>query len=115
MASNTPSVLDMPTPHEEWLCLESWRVLHRISAITPADIDDGLPNGQGRALCGASGHFIVPGFMSRMGLPRCAHCCRLLGIPRGIGNTLNGRIDEGDKVPRARWEHYDELEAVWAR
>lgn len=100
----------MLTRHQEWMVLPSWRVLHRISSITPDDIDDGLPNGQGEAVCGATGHFMVPGIFSRMGLRRCSRCCDQLGIPRGNGNTYNGDIDEPPGEP---WEHGDALRAVW--
>lgn len=102
--------IKMPTPHQEWLVLPSWRVLHRISEIEPTDLEDGLPNGQGTALCGAHGHFIVPGLFSRLGLRRCAKCCDLLGIPRGNGNTVNGHIKE----PRAeKWAYYDQLQRIY--
>jgi hypothetical protein len=106
--SGTP--VAMITRHQEWLVLESWRVLHRISSIEPRDIEDGLPNGLGVAVCGASGHFIVPGLFSRMGLRRCSKCCDALGIPRGDGNTLNAGIEEPVAEP---WEHLESLRAVW--
>lgn len=109
-----PTVLEMPSRHEEWLVLPSWNVLHRICEIAPDAIGDGLPNGEGRALCGATGHFSVPGVFSRMGLRRCAHCCDRLGIPRGDGNTLNGGIEEGARIPVRRWEHYEEIVEAWA-
>ena len=104
-------MLEMPSAHEEWLVLPSWRVLHRIVSLAPDDVADGIPNGTGRALCGASGRFSVPGFLSRMGLKRCDHCCDLLGIPRGVGNTLNAGIAE--QVPSRRWEHFDALCQAW--
>jgi len=108
---NKREPIKMPTPHQEWMVLNSWRVLHRISDIDPVDLEgDLLPNGEGVALCGASGHFMVPGLFSRMGLRRCAKCCDLLGIPRGDGNTLNGGIKE----PRAKkWKHYDTLAKLY--
>jgi hypothetical protein len=83
------------SPHDDWLVLPSWNRLHRIQEIA---WEGGSPEeecqGQGRALCGAEGWFYIPGFLSRMGLPRCAHCCDKLGIPRGNGNTLNRKITE---------------------
>lgn len=102
--------LEMPTRHEEWLVLTSWKVLHRVSEIEPNDLEDGLPNGLGVTVCGQRGHLMIPGFISRMGLRRCAHCCDALGIIRGAGNTLNGKIEE---PPGVRWEHYDALLAAW--
>lgn len=102
----------MVTRHQEWLVLESWGVLHRISSITPRDIEDGLPNGYGKAVCGTAGHFMVPGIVSRMSLGRCAKCCDRLGIPRGYGNTFNAGIDEPEAEP---WEHLDAIRAVWER
>lgn len=31
----------------------------------------------------------IPGIFSRMTLPRCAHCCDRLGMPRGVGSPKN--------------------------
>ena len=81
--------------HNDWLVLPSWNRLHRIASI---EWEGGSPNieccGFGVAICGQTGHFSIPGFLSRMGLERCAHCCDKLGIPRGTGNTLNAGIEE---------------------
>ena len=88
--SLTRPPLELPDErwHSRWLVLESWRVLHRISAIEPVEPED-MINGPGVAVCGARGHFMVPGLLSRMGRPRCRHCCRLLGIPAGDGAPYN--------------------------
>lgn len=81
--------------HHDWLVLNSWNRLHRVTEIV---WEGGSPDvecmGEGRALCGAHGVFCIPGFLSRMGLDRCAHCCDILGVPRGYGNTLNAKITE---------------------
>jgi hypothetical protein len=72
-----------------WLVLNSWNRLHAVS-------DDSWDNeeeevmGTGEAACGASGIFVVPGVLSRLGLPRCAHCCDRLSVPRGKGDPING-------------------------
>ena len=39
--------------------------------------------------CGRRLAMTLPGLFSRMGMPRCAHCCDRLGIPRGAGAPLN--------------------------
>lgn len=83
------------SPHDDWLVLPSWERLHRIHRIEWEGGDPEVEcSGEGVAICGAAGTFCIPGFMSRMGLTRCGHCCRLLGIPRGPGNTLNAGVKE---------------------
>jgi hypothetical protein len=37
---------------------------------------------------------MMPGFLSRMALPRCAHCCRIVGVKRGKGAPFNQGIDK---------------------
>ena len=39
--------------------------------------------------CGRTLHMTLPGLLSRMGLPRCKRCCRLLGIKDGTGSPKN--------------------------
>mgnify|MGYP000853826932 CR=1 FL=1 len=75
-----------------WLVLPSWNRLHRVSEIEWDEEDS--PYGTGTTLCGLSGHLHIPGIFSRMGLPRCAHCCRLAGVPRGDGAPANHGIAE---------------------
>lgn len=82
--------------HHDWLVLTSWNRLHRIHHI---EWDGGAPDveclGEGVALCGAAGLFMIPSSLYRMGLlSRCSHCCDALGILRGKGNTLNAGIKE---------------------
>lgn len=69
-----------------WLVLPSWRRLHRVASVT---FVDGQPAGVGYTVCGLRGRLAIPGVFSRLGLPRCAHCCRMVGIPAGNGAPFN--------------------------
>ena len=60
-----------------------------------------MRHGIGTTLCGRKGSLTMPGIVSRMGLPRCAHCCRLAGIPRGDGAPANSDIEESADGERA--------------
>lgn len=42
-----------------------------------------------KAACGRTLDLTYPGMSSRFGLPRCAHCCRALAIPAGLGTPCN--------------------------
>lgn len=79
---------------KRWLVLPNWGKLHRVAETEGEDWEaDGLiPIGiQGVTLCGLVGRLAMPGVFSRMGLPRCAHCCDRLGIPRGDGAAYNDK------------------------
>lgn len=41
------------------------------------------------AACGTGYLLTIPGVGSRLCLPRCAECCRLTGLPEGIGSPKN--------------------------
>ena len=91
-----------------WLVLSGWNRLHRVSDDIVWDGDDGIQqdgedmrHGIGTTLCGRKGSLTMPGIVSRMGLPRCAHCCRLAGIPRGDGAPANSDIEESADGERA--------------
>lgn len=98
-ASKPTSVLEIPRDHwrSRWLVLPTWNRLHRIAEIEWGGHQYGEPDemldGDGRAVCGATGYFVMPGIFSRMGLPRCAHCCDAIGVPRGNGCPENEGID----------------------
>lgn len=79
-----------------WLCTGHWDRLHAIpkAAFDPNDEDavDALtdyPGPEARAVCGHEGGWQMPGVFTRIGAPRCAHCCDQLGIPRGEGTPNN--------------------------
>lgn len=74
-----------------WLVLPRWGALHRVAWIDWED-DDHIA-GIGSTACGRMGRLFMPGFMSRMGLPRCARCCAAAGVPRGDGAPFNQGID----------------------
>lgn len=76
-----------------WLVLpRSWNRLHRVSEI---EWDDGdMIRGEGVTVCGRKGYLTMPGVISRMGLERCAHCCKATGVPLGNGAPFNQDIPE---------------------
>lgn len=76
-----------------WLVLPSWGRLHRVRRLSNhGRLMDG-EGIRGRTVCGRRGKLIVPGFMSRLGLPRCTVCCKRLGVARGDGAPCNKGID----------------------
>lgn len=63
---------------------------HRLHAVSRLDTpSDDWSSGAGVTVCQRHGHLSYPGVFSRLGMPRCAHCCRMLKIPRGIGHPKN--------------------------
>jgi len=72
-----------------WLVLPSWNRLHRVSEIEWDKEYGGKIRGHGKTVCGREGFLMMPGVMSRLGLPRCKHCCWSMGIPPGEGNPYN--------------------------
>jgi hypothetical protein len=82
--------------HSRWLVLPSWNRLHRVSddIVWEGDDADDMVQGTGTTLCGRKGLLVMPGFLSRMGMPRCAHCCRLAGVPQGDGAPFNQGISD---------------------
>ena len=77
--------------YKRWVVLHSWRRLHRVAEMVQDWEADGyVPiGGEGITVCGQSGRLAMPGLFSRMGLERCGHCCRGVGIPRGNGVPVN--------------------------
>lgn len=98
MARNEPLPLGKKDWIRRWLVLPSWNRLHRVSSINWYD-DERLV-GEGETLCGWYNVLQIPGVMSRLGLPRCKHCCRIMGIESGDGNPYNhskGKDPEGER------------------
>lgn len=79
---------------ERWMVLASWNVLHRIESLNPEEWKEYEVGATGKAVCGATGWFCIPGIFSRMSLKRCDHCCDRLDIPRGDGAPFNQGLDE---------------------
>ena len=93
---------------EAWKVLPSWNRLHRVSRVDVRghgwgdDVDESqeFTSILGATCCGIEGHLVMPGIFSRMGLNRCAHCCRIAGVEVGHGIPGNG-----DKCgPRDAWQ-----------
>ena len=81
-----------------WECRDSasgwWSDrLHRIAVVTKVRDEDEGVGVEGKSACGLSGLWAMPGLISRMARPRCAHCCDRLGIPRGDGAPFNQGLD----------------------
>lgn len=74
-----------------WLVLPSWNRLHRVKSIRWYDE---MISGVGWTVCGQWGHMQMPGVLSRFGLPRCAHCCRMTGTTQGHGNPENTNSEQ---------------------
>jgi len=56
--------------------------------------DEDMIGGLGVTVCGRKGYLTMPGIFSRLGLKRCEHCCRIVGIPQGDGSPYNHGIEE---------------------
>lgn len=67
--------------------------LHRVAEVDlwALERDASAP---GSAVCGRAGELCIPGIFSRMGSPRCARCCAVVGIPRGHGAPFNVLVGE---------------------
>jgi hypothetical protein len=78
-----------------WLTTQTaWNRLHAVpgDALTPEQMHDAIDQGEPnilRTACGRTLALTYAGIGSRLGMPRCAHCCRTLGIPAGNGTPVN--------------------------
>jgi len=100
-----------PTPGNAscwWLVtVRSWNRLHAIprAAVDPDDEDavEALCGGPWpvlTALCACTAEWTMPGVFSRMGMARCGHCCRKLGITAGPGTPANAAHPDGKEQRR---------------
>ena len=79
---------DRADHHKRWVQVGRDSVkLHRVAEMVDDWEADGfIPiGGQGVTCCGAEGRVAMPGVISRLGAPRCKVCCRVVGIPSGVG------------------------------
>ncbi len=91
---------DLPFPEREhwpwrWMYTERCRTdgkLHRVVQVREQE-DWAWVGVIGRTACGIDGKLLMPGMFSRMGRPRCKHCCRIVGVPEGDGAPYNQGID----------------------
>lgn len=80
----------------DWVVTRSWRRLHALpygpwtqEQAAEITFEWRLP-GPVRLACGQIAVMAcIPGVFSRMGLPRCAGCCRATGMPPGAGSPKN--------------------------
>lgn len=80
----------------DWLVSKSWNRLHALphgpwTLEQYADIAcEWAIRHPVRLACGRMAAMVcIPGFGSRLGLPRCTGCCRATGLPAGIGSPKN--------------------------
>lgn len=73
-----------------WVQVGSGVMLHRVRKIivSPKAWRE-WPTSDGVTVCGKDDVVSMPGFMSRLAAKRCPKCCKLLGIPNGIGAPYN--------------------------
>lgn len=70
----------------DWWYSQTATVLHSASV----ECEPGFyAQGNGVTACGRKLWLMIPGFLSRMSLPRCQRCCRALEYPPGIGSPKN--------------------------
>jgi hypothetical protein len=80
----------------DWVVGAAWNRLHALAGdlteVQRRSLEDYEVQCPGpiRFACGRVGAFAsIPGIFSRMGKPRCQGCCRVTGLPQGIGSPKN--------------------------
>ena len=73
---------------------KTWNRLHYMPGVDSETWEHWWDNTDGdghtlTAACGSTFVATLPGFMSRMGAPRCKRCCSVLGVPDGDGAPVN--------------------------
>ena len=71
----------------DWVVTRSHGRLHAPLVWEDPEYHAMVPDG--RTVCGVSGELHIPGFFSRLGLPRCQRCCAMTGMPPGRGSPKN--------------------------
>jgi len=71
----------------DWVVTKTWNLLH--APLRWDDPEDNCYVEDGRTVCGRTSELFIPGVFTRMGAPRCKHCCRMTGMPHGIGSPKN--------------------------
>lgn len=71
------------TDNASWHTTQAWNRLHYLPEQWPEE------DWEATAICGLTTTFALPGVLSRLGMSRCAKCCRKLGVPRGHGTLPN--------------------------
>jgi hypothetical protein len=76
-------------PALRWLVIPgTWSKLHRVTGGRTDE--EHIAVNYATTACGlAPRRMVMPGVISRLGLPRCAHCCKKLGVSRGDGAPFN--------------------------
>lgn len=66
--------------------------LHHLATIENPETVDADWQADGVSTCGLRNRWVIPGVISRMGMPRCANCCARLGWPKGVGSPKNDDV-----------------------
>lgn len=71
----------------DWVVNASNRVLHAPRVWDDPEYMAYTEHGQ--TVCGYRGWLNIPGVFSRLDVPRCRTCCRIVGMPEGEGSPKN--------------------------
>lgn len=72
----------------DWVCVGQWNRLHMPADLTP-DVTNWWVTDV-TLVCGLQRNVAhLPGILTRISAPRCAHCCDRFGLPRGRGSPKN--------------------------
>lgn len=77
----------------DWVESQAWNRLHHITLTDDQCAEllvDCWVRGPLRLTCGRTAAGVtIPGLLSRRGAPRCQVCCRITGLPPGVGSPKN--------------------------
>jgi hypothetical protein len=94
-----------------WVQVGAGAMLHRVKWINVSRRAwKEWPTAMGSTVCDKADVVSMPGFVSRLSAKRCPKCCKLLGIPNGVGAPYNDPTlfpPEGSPIPRATSDQPD--------
>jgi hypothetical protein len=87
----TPAEIDDDHWHWRWQYgpVDDYDYLHRIAEPYRVGRKAAWKAHRAFTVCGLTGSFSMPGFLSRMDAPRCPACCKTLKIRQGKGAPWN--------------------------